>query len=60
MDLLGFCFYFFHEYEPWKDAETGRLKEGGRVIGLFTVQERRCKVCNKLESRTVKTIVVPD
>lgn len=57
--------WLFHKWTKWGDKGTGKLASGGdifcnvtlsqvAVIGRFTLQERRCTVCNKLQSRLEK------
>lgn len=47
------CF-FFHRWGKWEVVESGKLRENGRHIGYFKIQERKCLVCNKIESDEIK------
>ena len=51
VDRLKMC-WFFHEYEKWVDTKKGNtVYLDNRVGGTFIEQERRCRVCGKVQMR---------
>lgn len=56
----NYILFTVHNFDRWKIVEKGNIRksEDNGIVGIFIIQERRCKDCGYTEKNVVKNSLI--
>ena len=51
------CWWWRHRWSRWTIYDQGNIRNDDKVKGTYITQQRECKCCGLLQTRTIKEMI---